>query len=207
MWMPATTRGTRTTTPTRTTMLPSAASAGQVRPRLQCAARALRRPLRSRRIVTTTGPSTKTRSSPPLPAMRILLFSLLAALVLPAANASAQAVLRNGDIFELRLSGMPSEYALEYSLQYTVGDNGEVSLAQLNAPIKAAGLSTTQLERTIEKRLVNEKIFTNPTAVVMLQPSSRFVTVGGAVRAPSSVAWAPDMTLSVALKRAGGPSD
>ena len=139
--------------------------------------------------------------------MRILLFSLLAALLLPAANASAQAVLRSGDIFELRLSGMPSEYALEYSLQYTVGDNGEVSLAQLNTPIKAAGLSTTQLERTIEKRLINEKIFTNPTAVVMLQPSSRFVTVGGAVRAPSSVAWAPDMTLSVALKRAGGPSD
>jgi len=61
--------------------------------------------------------------------MRILLFSLLAALVLPSANASAQAVLRSGDIFELRLSGMPSEYALEYSLQYTVGDNGEVSLA------------------------------------------------------------------------------
>jgi protein involved in polysaccharide export with SLBB domain len=141
------------------------------------------------------------------PDMRYLLFSLLVALVLPTSRASAQAVLRNGDIFELRLSGMPDEYAREYSLQYTVGDNGEVSLAQLNTPIKAAGLSTTQLERTIEKRLMTEKIFTNPTAVVMLQPSSRFVTVGGAVRAPNSIAWNPDMTLSVAIKRAGGFSD
>src|SRR4051812_2688155 len=140
--------------------------------------------------------------------MRYLLFLFALALALPAPSARAQAVLRNGDIFELRLSGMPDEYGREYSLQYTVGDNGEVSFAQLSSPIKAANMSTTQLERAIEKRLVAEKIFTNPTAVVMLQPSSRFVTVGGGgVRAPSSVPWAPDMTLSVAIKRAGGFGD
>src|SRR4051794_14508217 len=132
--------------------------------------------------------------------MRLFILSLLSLLVFPVSHLRAQAVLRNGDIFELRLSGMPDEYGREYSLQYTVGDNGEVSFAQLSSPIKAANMSTTQLERAIEKRLVAEKIFTNPTAVVMLQPSSRFVTVGGGgVRAPNSVPWAPDMTLSVAI--------
>src|SRR4051812_26126603 len=139
--------------------------------------------------------------------MRYLLFLFALALALPAPSARAQAVLLNGDIFELRMSGMPDEYAREYSLQYTVGDNGEVSLSQLNSPIRANGLTTTQLERTIEKRLVAEKIFTNPTAVIMLQPSSRFVTVGGAVRNPNIVPWTPELTLSMAIKRAAGFGD
>jgi polysaccharide export outer membrane protein len=87
-----------------------------------------------------------------------------------------------------------------------VGEDGEVRLPYIGG-IKAAGISTTQLARAIERKLVSDKIFTSPTAVISLQPTSRFVTVGGAVRAPQAVPLNNDMTLSNAITRAGDFSD
>lgn len=138
--------------------------------------------------------------------MRSLLFALIALTLLLPRQSHAQAVLRQGDVFELRLSGMPLEFSQEFALAYTVGDDGEVRIPLIGG-IKAAGVSTTQLARVIERKLVAEKIFTNPTAVINLQPQSRFVTVGGAVRAPQAVPWNNDMTLSNAITRAGDFSD
>jgi protein involved in polysaccharide export with SLBB domain len=138
--------------------------------------------------------------------MRYLLLAILSLALLLPRHSHAQAVLRNGDIFELTLSGMPVEYAQEFHLSLTVGDDGEVRIPLIGG-IKASGTSTTQVARAIERKLVAEKIFTNPTAVINLQPQSRFVTVGGAVRAPQAVPWNNDMTLSNAITRAGDFSD
>lgn len=121
-------------------------------------------------------------------------------------HSCAQAVVRNGEIFELTLSGMAAEYAQEFHLQYTVGDDGEVAIPYIGT-IKAAGLSTTQLSRTIEKRLVDEKIFTQPTAVISLQQNNRMVTVSGGVRAPQAIVWTNDLNLSQAIARAGGRNE
>ena len=117
---------------------------------------------------------------------------LLAVAALGATHSYGQALLRNGDIFEMRLSGMPLEFAQEFALQYTVSDSGGVDLPYIGT-MKAAGNSTTQFARAVEKKLVADKIFTNPTAVINLQPSSRFVTVGGGVRAPQASAGAPTL--------------
>src|SRR3954467_7618860 len=136
--------------------------------------------------------------------MKLLLLSIVAVLLMPANQARAQALLRTGDVFDLRLSGMPQEYANEFSFQYTVDDAGEASIPQLRAPIKAAGLSSTQLARGIEKRLVAQKIFTQPTALITTMVTSRFVTVGGGVRSPGAVPWSQDITISAVIKRAGG---
>lgn len=133
----------------------------------------------------------------------LLLMLALGALLL--CRAEAQAVMRNGDGFELRLSGMASEFANEFPLQYTIGDSGEVRIPFIGE-MKAAGSSPTQLARAIERKLVADKIFTSPTAVITLQPASRLVTVGGAVRSPQAVPWTNDLTLSNALIRAGGGS-
>lgn len=138
--------------------------------------------------------------------MRSLLILIVALGVLLPHRSHAQAVLRQGDVFELTLSGMPAEYASEFRLSLTVGDEGEVRIPLIGG-VKAAGISTTQLARAIERKLMSEKIFTNPTAVINLQPTSRFVTVGGAVRAPQAVPWNNDMTLSNAITRAGDFSD
>src|SRR4051812_30431257 len=138
--------------------------------------------------------------------LRFLPIIVLAALSLMTSRAHAQAVLRDGDVFEIVLSGMPVECANEFHLQYTVGDDGEVSIP-LIGQIKAAGLSTTQFARNVERKLVSEKIFTRPTVVITPQAQSRFVTVGGGVRQSGAVPWSTDLTLSAALKRAGGASD
>ncbi|HEV7403743.1 MAG TPA: polysaccharide biosynthesis/export family protein [Chthoniobacteraceae bacterium] len=138
--------------------------------------------------------------------MRFILLAILSLALLLPRHSHAQAVIRNGDIFELTLSGMPVEYAAEYHLSLTAAEDGEIRLPYIGG-LKATGLSTTQLARAIERKLVADKIFTNPTAVVSLQPQSRFVTVGGAVRAPQAVPWNVDMTLSNAITRAGDFSD
>jgi protein involved in polysaccharide export with SLBB domain len=119
----------------------------------------------------------------------------------------ANATLRSGDMFELRLSGVPAEAAAEFSLLYTVGSDGSVNIPLIKDPVKAEGTTPTQLQRTIESRLVAEKIFTRPTVVINVQNAARTVFVGGNVRAPSRVPWSNDLTVISAINSAGGVSE
>jgi protein involved in polysaccharide export with SLBB domain len=135
--------------------------------------------------------------------MKTLLSSFFAALALLAPAGYGQAVLRAGDVFELRLSGMPIDVASEFAMQYTVSDDGKVGIPYIG-DVRAAGLTTTNFAKAVERKLVADKIFTHPTAVINLQPQSRYVTIGGEVRSPQPVPWSTDLTLSVAIKRAGG---
>jgi polysaccharide export outer membrane protein len=116
----------------------------------------------------------------------------------------AQATLRPNDTFDMQLNGVPPEVAQDFRGMYTVGDDGNVSVPLIKGNMRAAGLTVAQFQRAVEQRLIAEKIFTNPTILVNLQARTRFVTVGGAVRAPQAVDWSADMTLSAAIKRAGG---
>lgn len=116
------------------------------------------------------------------------------------------AVLRVGDTFELRMTGMPQEDAAMYALVFTIGGDGMVNIP-LGGQIRAAGLTQSLLEKAIEKRLVDEKIFTNPTATINMAAAARFVTVGGNVRAPNRQPWSPDLTLLVAVAAAGGGNE
>jgi polysaccharide export outer membrane protein len=106
----------------------------------------------------------------------------------------------------MQLNGMPAEFQQDFRGQYTVGDNGTVSLPLLGA-VRAAGLSTSQLATNIENKFKADKIFTNPTVQLLLPQTARTVTVGGAVRQPGAVPWSADLTLSSAIKRAGGIGD
>lgn len=137
--------------------------------------------------------------------MRFFALALLAAFALAPA-AFGQAALRPNDTFEMALSGMPVDYSAEFRAQYTVGDDGNIHVPYIGT-IRAAGLTSSQLARAIERKLVAEKIFTKPTVMLMLAAQSRFVTVGGGVRAPQAVPWSADLTLSSAIKRAGGIGD
>jgi polysaccharide biosynthesis/export protein VpsN len=137
---------------------------------------------------------------------RLLPFFVLLFGVLLGAHSHAQAPLRMNDSFEMRLSGMPAEFANDFYGQYTVSDDGNVNVPLIGG-IRAVGLTPPQFARSVERKLVEQKIFTNPTVQVNLQVQSRFVTVGGAVRAPQAVPWSADLTLSSAIKRGGGPSD
>lgn len=137
--------------------------------------------------------------------MRYLAILLLAVTAF-ACDAFGQAPLRPSDSFELQLNGPPLEYASDFRGVYTVGSDGMVSIP-LIGPMRAAGLSPNEFARAVEKKLIEEKIFTNPTILLNLPMQTRFVTVGGAVRAPQAVPWSGDLTLSSAIKRAGGGTE
>lgn len=118
----------------------------------------------------------------------------------------AQAQLRPGDTFELHLGGMPEEFGREFLGNYVIGEDGTVGIPDIG-PVHAAGLTPAQLQVSIQNKLVEQKIFTKPIASVTLPTTSRYVTVGGEVRAPQAIPWAADLTLSAGIKRAGGPTE
>ena len=72
------------------------------------------------------------------------LLVVLLALLAPRVFGQQIATLRTGDMFDMRLSGMPAESAAEFSLQFTVGQDGTVNVP-LIGEMKAVGLTATQL--------------------------------------------------------------
>jgi len=123
-----------------------------------------------------------------------------------AAFPGTGAAFRPGDTFQMRMGGMPYEDAASFPIEYTIGGDGFVNIP-LGGQIRAAGLTQSQLERAIERRLVEQKIFRWPTATINVPNVSRFVTVGGAVRGPGRYPWSADMTITSALMSAGGPTE
>src|ERR1700682_1340430 len=120
--------------------------------------------------------------------------------------AFGQAVLRVGDPIELRIGGIPNEEQVQVNNIYTVDANGSVNLPYINK-LKAEGLTPAQLARSIEEAYRANKIYTNPNITILMQPTSRFVNVGGAVRLPARVPFTEDMTLLAAINAAGGFND
>jgi protein involved in polysaccharide export with SLBB domain len=120
--------------------------------------------------------------------------------------AFAQATLRVGDPVELKVGGVPAEEQLQVNNTYTVDATGSINVPYINK-IKAEGLTPAQLSRSIEETYRAEKIFTNPNITILMQPTARFVNVGGSVRTPMRVPFTEDMTLLAAVSAAGGFND
>ncbi len=135
-------------------------------------------------------------------------FALLFVLLCAASRLQSQTVatLRPADVFDMRLSGMPQEYAADFTLQYTVSQDGTVNMP-LIGEIKAAGLTAAQLERVVQTKLVSDKIFTHPTVLVSIAQGARFVSVSGGIRAPQRLSWSADLTLGSAIGNCGGLGD
>ncbi len=138
--------------------------------------------------------------------MRTLPLSLLVLSALRLTAFSQGAVFRSGDSFEMRLSGMPQEFSQDFAQMYTVSDDGNVQFPYIGN-IHAAGLRPSQLAAAVQNRLIADKIFTTPTAIINLPAASRTVTIGGGVRSPHALPWSEDLTLSSAIMQAGGKTD
>lgn len=136
--------------------------------------------------------------------MRITFLLLL--LVGSAAIAFGQATLRVGDPVELKIGGVPQEEQLQVNNTYTVDANGSVNLPYINK-VRAEGLTPAQLARAIEENYRANKVYTNPNITILMQPTARFVNVGGAVRTPMRVPFTEDMTLLASINAAGGFND
>jgi polysaccharide export outer membrane protein len=118
----------------------------------------------------------------------------------------AQAVLREGDTIEIRLNGVPSEDIQQFSQPYTVDEKGMLNLPYIGQ-VRAAGLAPNVVQSNVESMLRDQKIFTHPTVTINIQPTSRFISVGGAVRQPGRVPFTADLTLMSAINAAGGFND
>jgi protein involved in polysaccharide export with SLBB domain len=136
----------------------------------------------------------------------LVLFLALVICVAPQLRAQTIALLRPADIFEMRLSGMPAEFAADFTLQYTVSQDGSINVP-LIGEMKAAGLTPTQLERDIQNKLIADKIFTRPTVLINVAQATRYVSISGGVRQPQRLLWSSDLTVSSAIGNCAGLSD
>ena len=137
--------------------------------------------------------------------MRRVFFTLLFFSTFSVAG-FGQAVLRVGDPIELKIGGVPIDEQQQVNNVYTVDAHGSVNLPYINK-IKAEGLTPAQLARSIEEAYRSNKVYTNPNITILMQPTSRFVNVGGAVRTPMRVPFTEDMTLLASINAAGGFND
>ena len=136
----------------------------------------------------------------------LLFFALLLSRSFGAQDMTASPALRAGDVFDMKVSGVPLEYAQEFSLQITVGQDGNVNMP-LIGEVKAMGLTAADLERSLQRRLVAERIFTQPTVIINMVQGVRTVSVNGGVKNPQRLIWSGDLTLGTAIGGCGGLAD
>ncbi len=134
------------------------------------------------------------------------LFAILVLVVALAGGAYAQATLRIGDPVELKISGVPAEDQTQVNNTYSVDADGAINLPYIGK-LHAEGMTPAQLSRAIEENYRSNKIYTNPNITIFMQPTARFVNVGGSVRNPSRVPFTEDMTLLTAINASGGFND
>ena len=138
--------------------------------------------------------------------MKTLLCLITLVLSLPA-HLRADEVFKNGDQFEMRLSGPPEEFTREFNLMLRVSD-GTVNLPMVGR-IAAVNLTSNQLAQVIENRLKLDKIFTIANVNISLNATQnpRTFIIGGAVRQSGRQPWSEDLTLMAAISAAGGTSE
>ncbi len=130
-----------------------------------------------------------------------------AALFLGTSALTAQdAPLRSGDTIEIRIGGVPASEISQITASYVVDNQGFVNLAYINKVV-VGGKTAAQAADAIESAYKAGEIFTNPTITISTQGMGRFVNVGGEVKAPSRVAYTPDLTLMSAINAAGGMTE
>ena len=86
--------------------------------------------------------------------------------------------------------------------QFRINDRGNVAIPLLGA-IKAEGLTTTELERSIEQQLVAKKVFLKPSVSVEIL-AYRPVYILGEVTKPGEYPYTPGATVLSTVSRAGG---
>jgi polysaccharide biosynthesis/export protein len=86
--------------------------------------------------------------------------------------------------------------------QFRVNDRGEIAVPLLGT-IQADGLTTTELEHSIDRQLVAKKVLLNPSVSVEVL-GYRPVFILGEVSKPGQYPYQPGMTVLTAVAVAGG---
>jgi protein involved in polysaccharide export with SLBB domain len=104
-----------------------------------------------------------------------------------------------GDVFTLQIVGekdLPSEFQ--------IASDGEVDLPYIHR-VHVEGLEPQEISALIRKRLIDEKILSDPSVIVRVREyNSKHVTVLGQVAKPGSFPFSAGITLIQAISLAGG---
>ena len=129
-------------------------------------------------------------------------FLLAAVFALSVVSARADAPLRKGDQFDLRIGGVPAEEMSAISSNYTIDGEGCLNLPYINK-VQVEGKTPSEVQSTIERLYINGGYFTRPTITVSIAAATRQITVGGEVNNKGRVTYTPDMTIMSAIGAAG----
>ena len=113
-----------------------------------------------------------------------------------------------GKALRITIKGVPAEEKIKIDEDYPVSKEGMVNLPYVGK-INAAGKTTEQLARDIEKAYVDAKIFIDPTVEARLSGHGGIpaIHIGGEVRRPGPIRFTEGMTLWKAIQAAGGSTE
>jgi polysaccharide export outer membrane protein len=106
--------------------------------------------------------------------------------------------LRSRDPLYIRFSGIQEQQQLEVSID----QGGYIRLLHIKEPIKAAGLTTTELEDKIESLYLDSKIYNNISVNVTMTDKNYYVQ--GEVHRPGKYSLTSETTLLQAIADSGG---
>lgn len=137
--------------------------------------------------------------------MKKLLFTLLATAACVVSVGWAQdALLRSGDSFDLRISGVPSDDQGVISANYTIDGSGFFSLAYIGK-VRAAGRTASDVQTSVERAYMDQGIFTHPTVTLNIAAGARFINIGGPGMngGGKRLPYTSDLTILSAITAAG----
>jgi protein involved in polysaccharide export with SLBB domain len=124
---------------------------------------------------------------------------------------AAQSVISPGRAINITIKGVGAEEAQKFNGTYPVSESGMISLPNLDSPIRAGGLSGSQLARTIEAAYRSAQIYRAPSVQVITNSDDTVaefsVTIGGQVRQPGPRKYTQGMTLYQAVSAGGGATE
>ncbi|MFA7257334.1 MAG: polysaccharide biosynthesis/export family protein [Kiritimatiellales bacterium] len=109
--------------------------------------------------------------------------------------------LRSLDPIQISLLGIPEEKQIDT----VIDEKGNLSLPYIDEPVKASGLTTSELERKIQKIYTDGQIYRNITVNVLTSAKSYYME--GEVSRPQEYPLTRRITLLQAIAAASGYTD
>ncbi|MEP4078613.1 polysaccharide biosynthesis/export family protein [Haloferula sp.] len=132
---------------------------------------------------------------------------MVAFLIFMGMGATAE-TLRPGDAIRVTLRGVTADEQQRINGEYTVGDDGRVSLPMLDGLVRATGLTPSGFARVVEKSYKDGGIYAFPAIDVVAlkeqKAAGAVISVGGHVKRAGQVPFRQGMTVIQALDAAGG---
>jgi len=119
-----------------------------------------------------------------------------------------------GESITLTIKGVPHNEQVKISGEYVIGEDGMLHIPFIEG-VRASGVSSSSLARTIEKAYMEAEVYTAPRISIVTARdkaetqtfAQKFVTVGGKVRRPGAVPYQEGMTLLQAIMQAGDANE